>query len=188
MPAVDFDSADPNSYKNLADVVYTSSQFSNLMWSNKNLTLNNPITYVSGDVVVEGGQNLTINGLLVVERDFKVGKNMCWNGRCGTNNIIVNHTLGSPSGILAKRKVEMDLLTGLVNITGIVYANDEMKISGIPFLFDFEVYGALVSRKLTITSVWQNIDIYYDSDVANNTFEPANFSPIINIKYWEEKY
>lgn len=188
MPAIDFDSIATSSYKNMADVVYTESEFENLMKDNQNLTLNDPITYVRGDIKLRGGQNLTINGLLAVERDLKVGYKYCWEGRCGMSSIIVNHTEGQPSGILAKRKINFEVWAGNVNIQGIVYANDELNIVGFPLDFTFDVHGGLISRKLTITSTWQPINIYYDNALLVEVLGATEFSPVINVEHWEEEY
>ena len=188
MPAVDFDSSSPDSYKNTADVIYTSNEFEDLMENDQNLILNGPITYVEGDVSLEGGQNLTINGLLVVERDFAVGDRYYWGGRSGRSSVTVNHTEGQPSGILAKRKIDFDTWTGNVDIYGLVYANDLLKISGFPLGFAFTVRGGLIGRKLTITSAWQDINIYHDNNVLVEALEATELSPVISIDHWEEEY
>ncbi|MFA5318383.1 MAG: hypothetical protein WC323_02825 [Patescibacteria group bacterium] len=188
MPAVDFDSDDVNSFKSRADVIYTSSEFEDLMEDNQNLTLNDLITYVEGDVDVDGGQNLIVNGLLIVERDFMVGKNYCAKSRCGFSSVTVNHASSTPAGIFAKRKVEFFLWSGNINLNGIVYANDQMTIQGFPFASSFNAYGGLLGRKLTITSPLQEINIYHDIGIIADTLNPMFSSPIINIDHWEEEY
>ena len=195
MPAVDFDSASPNSYKNraiAAGTYYTSAAFETLMRNNQNLTLTG-ITYVETDIELIDAQNLTVNGILTAGRDIIVGKSLCstwgfWHGRCGNNSITVNHTPGQPSGILAKRKIYFQTFAGQINIYGVVYANDQLSITDLPFGIDFETHGGLVSRKLTITSIWRPIDIYYDNDILSEALGATEFSPIINIEHWEEEY
>lgn len=189
MPAVDFDSEDIGSYKNIADIVYSQNDFEDLMWENQNLILNDPITYVEGDVDVKGAQNLTINGLLVVERDFEIGNSLCWTGsRCGRSNITINHTEGQPSGIFAKRKINFKTWSGATDIDGIFYANDQITISSFPFGFNFNVYGGIIGRKLTITSVWQPINISRNEEIIASALSISQFSPIITVEHWEEEY
>jgi len=189
MPAVDFDSDNPNSYKNKATHVYTETQFDDLLKNNQNLVLNDPITYVNGNIKLRGNQNLTINGLLVSNNDITIGSNICWNSRCGLSSITTNHTTGNPAGILAKRKIIFDIFTGTVNITGLVYANDQLSILGFPFGLNFTIVGGLVSRKLTITSFYFRIlNIYYNNAVLADAFEATQFSPTITVEHWEEEY
>jgi len=188
MPAVDFDSDSPDSYINRATVVYTSAQFDTLMQNNQNLTLAGPITYVDGDVDVKGAQNLTVNGLLVVGRDLIVGHSWCRGFRCGSNNITVNHTTGQAAGILAKRKINFESWTGAINISGVVYANDQLSVLSFPVGFNFNVTGGLIGRKLTITSVWQPLNINYNNDILAETLGATEFSPVITVEHWEEEY
>jgi hypothetical protein len=190
MPAVDFNSADANSYINIADVIYTQAEFETLMENNQSLTLNDPITYVEGDIDARGGQTLIINGLLVVERDFDIGRKECWQGvtRCGNSSLTINHTEEQASGILAKRKVEFNSWSGNMNINGIVYATDQLNILNFPLGYNFNVIGGLLSRKLTITSSWQTINITYDSETISSSLSATEFSPIITVEHWEEEY
>lgn len=188
MPAVDFDSADANSLKNKATVVYSQSQFDTLMQNNQNLTLNGPITYVDGDINLKGGQNLTVNGLLVVGRDLIVGHSLCRGFRCGSNSITVNHTVGQAAGILAKRKINFELWTGAITINGAVYANDQLSLLSFPLGFSFDITGGLISRKLTITSVWQPLNINHDNTILTEALGATEFSPVITVEHWEEEY
>jgi len=188
MPAVDFDSSDPDSFLNRATTVYTSAQFSSLMQSNQTLTLNDPITYVDGDVELKGGQQLIVNGLLVIGRDLIVGQNLCWGFRCGNNSITINHTSGQAAGILAKRKVNFRLWSGQIDAHGVIYANDQLSISSFPLGFSFNTEGGLISRKLTITSVFQPINIIRNDEILNDTIGTMTFSPLITVEHWEEEY
>ncbi|MEK7557613.1 MAG: hypothetical protein AAB530_00165 [Patescibacteria group bacterium] len=190
MPAVDFDSDDLNSYKNRATITYSESQFDDLLKNNQNLVLNNPITYVNGNVKLRGSHNLTINGLLVVSSDITIGSNFCWSPfyHCGLSSITVNHSTGQAAGILAKRKIIFNYNAGEVNITGLVYANDQLSILNFPIGSNFIVVGGLVSRKLTITSWYRTLNIYYNNDVLADTFEVTQFSPTITVEHWEEEY
>ena len=188
MPSVDFDSEDSASYKNIADVVYSENDFDNLIRDNTNITLEGPITYVEGDVDLYGDKHLTINGLLVVERDFEVGRSFCRGSNCGINSITVNHTEGQPSGIFSKRKIYFKLWSGNTDVDGVIYASDQLDILSFPIGSNFSANGGLVSRKLTITSVWSQINIYYNEEIVNSTLGFFEFSPVITVEHWEEEY
>jgi Tfp pilus assembly protein PilX len=188
MPAVDFDSASPNSLINRATVVYTQNEFDTLMKNNQTLTLNDPITYVDGDIDIKGAQNLIVNGLLVAGRDIIIGHFLCRGFRCGNNTLTVNHTTGQAAGILAKRKINFELWAGDININGAVYANDQLSLLSFPIGFDFDVTGGLIARKLTITSVWQPLNINYDNTILIEVLGATEFSPVITVEHWEEEY
>lgn len=189
MPAIDFDSIATSSLKNRADIIYSSDDFEDLMWDNQNLILNNNITYVEGDVEIKGAQTLTINGLLVIERDLEVGVKNNWKSRSGSNSIIVNHASGTPSGILVGRQINIKEYTNTINATGVIYANDQINIINIqPGISSFDIVGGLVSRKLTITSSWQPINITHDNNILMEVFEATEYSPIILVEHWEEEY
>lgn len=188
MPAVDFDSAGPDSFKNRAAIVYSQSQFDTLMANSQNLALPGPITYVDGDIELKGAQNLTVNGLLVAGRDLIIGHSWCRGSRCGSNSITVNHTAGQAAGLLAKRKINFETWTGAINVSGAVYANDQLSVLSFPVGFSFNVTGGLIGRKLTITSVWQPLDINYNNDILAETLGATEFSPVITVEHWEEEY
>jgi Tfp pilus assembly protein PilX len=188
MPAVDFDSSDPSSYKNIADMVYSSKDFNNIIKNNNIITLNDSITYVEGDVDLYGSKSLVINGLLVIDRDFEVGKKLCNGSSCGFPSITINHTEGEASGIFAKRKIYFKAWTGEIDINGIVYASDQLDILNFPLGYDFYVRGGLISRKLDISSVWKPIDILRDEEIINSTLGIMEFSPVITVEHWEEEY
>ncbi len=189
MPAVDFDSHQPTSYKNKADIVYDDDDFEDLMRDNQTLILNNDITYIDKDVKLRGGQNLIINGLLVIEHDLEVGKDRCWESRCGNSSIIVNNTPGKASGILVKHKIEFKEWTGDVNASGLIYASQDIKIDGLPSGYNFNVSGALIGgHDLDINSSARAINIIKNDDTFAGVIGSAEFSPIIMVEHWEEEY
>jgi len=188
MPAIDFDSAATSSYKNMADIIYSENDFEDLMWANQNLTLNDAITYVEGDVELRGAQNLIINGLLVIEKDLNVGQRESWGARSGYNSITINYASGTPAGILAKSKVEFKAWTGNIDIDGIIYASDSLNILNFSAGYNFDVTGAIMGRKLTITSSWDPINITHNSGIVSDGLGISSFSPIITIEHWEEEY
>lgn len=188
MPAIDFDSSDSRSYKSRAATVYSEAQFGSLLEAADTvLALPGPITYVEGDIVLRGDRDLAVTGALIAERDIIIGDRNCWQGHCGPSNVTVTVVPGEPSGLLAKRKIKFDLYTGDIAINGLVYANDQITVTTFTDLFD--VTGGLVSRKLTITSVWQPLDVYRDDVITAPAFnEYTSFSPVISIEHWEEEY
>gem|GEM_PF-444111 len=187
--AIDFNSSDPNSYKNKADIVYDDDDFEDLMWANQTLTLNNDITYVDKDVFLRGAQTLIINGILVVEHDFKIGGNECWNGRCGNSILTINNTPGKPAGILAKHDIDFRQYTGNVNINGLLYASHDVAIDNLATGDDFNVNGAIVAgHDSNFFSTPRIVNIYYNTETFPGIFSSADFSPIITVEHWEEEY
>lgn len=191
MPAISFDNpGDQNSYKNRANAIYTENQFETLQKDNAVLTLPGPITYVTGDVYMRGGTNLIINGVLATDGNVYPGyydPSCCWQGRCGAANITVNQPTGNlPSGILTKGRINFGGCLGNFNAIGILYANDKINIVSIPG--SFNLTGGMASRKLTIISVGQGINITRESNAVANAFGDPIFSPIVTVEHWEEEY
>ena len=190
MPAVDFDSADPNSYINRATIIYSASAFDNLMGANQVLTLTDPITYVTGNVELKGDQTLIMDeALLIVEKDFTIGFKEDGHSRTGPSNLIIQSASGTPAGVLAGRHVDFKQYTETVDIYGVVYATDSMNLVGIDaHTTQFDIRGGLLARKLTISSCWQPINITHDNEMLINTLGSASSSPTIIIEHWEEEY
>lgn len=190
LPAISFDEeSDPNSYLNQADFVYTENEFSDLLWNNQDLTLDG-IVYVRGDVNIQGGQTLTINGVLVAEDDMKVGKNTtncCWGTRCGLSSVTINQpSETAPAGLLAKGRIDLESCLGSLASESLIYANDQINLISAPG--DLTVIGGLISRKLTLTSIWQGIDITYNNAIISYTLGDPTYSPIVTVDHWEEEY
>jgi hypothetical protein len=192
MPAVSFDNpSDPDSYKARANNIYTASQFDTLLWNNRGGTLTlNGITYVTGDVSIRGNNNLIINGVLIADGDIELGANTllcCWGLNCGRSHITINR-VGSttPAGILSKRNISFELCLDSFSGNGLIYANDKINILSLPY--SIAVTGGLVSRKITLTSIWQAMTIVYDNSVVNYTLGDPQFSPIVTVEHWEEEY
>jgi hypothetical protein len=190
LPAISFDDvSDPNSYINLADNIYTEQEFSDLMLANQNLTING-ITYVTGDIDIQGDQTLVINGALISDDDIEVGKNSffcCWEGRCGRSDVTINQVSSStPAGLIAKDKIYFELCLDSFDATGLIYANDQINILSLPNNLD--IVGGIISRKLTLTSLWQGVNLTYNNDVLVSTLGDPAFSPIVTVEHWEEEY
>lgn len=227
VPLVDFDSLSPYSFKSRAQTaqdglecgvlcngafcttqpnkcVYSASEFEDLLWEVGEggiLTLNNVITYVTGNIDLRGGRRLVVNGTLVADDNIKIGEKYSWTrgGQKdeGFSQITINRpTSESPSGLLTKRKINFGLYSSFqpIDITGIVYANDEVSMVSMPE--SFNVVGGIIARKLSLTSIWQWLNITLDNDIIlyglgykinSQLIEPV-FSPVITIDHWEESY
>jgi len=194
MPMIDFDSSDPNSYKSKAQAagtVYTAQQFENLLWGNQNLTLNNPVTYVTGPIELKGGQTLTVNGVLVADGTISIGEDLCWyrslfQFRCGKSRLTVKHQEGYPSGILTKKRIEAGLYADRIDVNGLLYASDEFSLVSMPSVF--EIKGGIIARKLTLVSIWQALNVTLNNDFIREAIGIPEYSPIIQIEHWEELY
>lgn len=191
MPMLDFDSDDPNSYKNKATVIYTDSGFKDLMWDNQNLTLNNDITYVTGSIELRGGQTLTVNGVLVAEGTINIGERYCWEKglqvRCGNSQLTINQpTGGEASGLFTKGRINFGSYSLDINIVGLIYANDGIKIVSLPQ--SFNIIGGIIARKLSLTSVWQTFNITQNNPIINKGLQNPTYSPVVTIEHWEESY
>lgn len=216
MPALDFDSEEAGSYLNKAgasdcsslrsdgktNCLFTTSEFEKVMWDNyPDLSL--PIgatVYITGDFNLRAGQNLIVNGVLAADRDINLGEDFCWTTawppfvRCGLSRLQVirpgTPEDNLPSGVLAKRKLNtgswLNDLGAALNIQGLLYSGDEMRLSSI--LGSVVVQGAIAARKMTFSSIWGGVNIYLDADVVNDTFTITAYSPIITIEHWEEEY
>ncbi|MFA5021035.1 MAG: hypothetical protein WC517_03180 [Patescibacteria group bacterium] len=193
MPPVSFDDAgDPESYKARADQTYTASQFSDLLYANRGQTLAlNGVTYVTGAIDIYGSNDLAINGALVADGNITVGKNTlfcCWGINCLNRSEITIANPGSeaPSGLLSKGRIDFELCLSSFNGAGLIYANDKINILSLPN--SINVTGALISRKLTLTSLWQGVNITYDNAIVNNGLGSSTFSPVVTVDHWEEEY
>jgi len=225
MPMVDFDSNDPNSYKKKAETaqgagqcsvlcngiqcstkcILTAGEFEDLLWQvglNGTLTLNNEITYVTGVIDLQGGRRLVVNGTLVADSTIDIGESECWNKQgqkhCGFEQITVNDPgFGKPSGLLTKSKLNFGLYSSFqaINITGLIYANDEIRLINLPWAFNLT--GGLLARKISITSAWAVLNITLSNQIIIEGIwaglQPPEggkppYSPIVTIEHWEETY
>ncbi len=183
MPMLDFDSADPNSYLNRADNIYTSNQFAELIRDNPNLVISG-ITYVTGDVFIKRGQNLTVNGVLAADGNIKIGISVF--PPSGSAQLTVNNTSGDPSGIFTKQKLQTGIWATHININGLVYAYDRIQLTNVDQLFS--VTGGIITHKFDASSLWVNVNFTHNDDIVREALGIPLFSPIINIDHWEEEY
>lgn len=223
-PLVDFDSEGSYSFKNRAQnaqdfgqcevlcnsvqcdtrCVYSAEDFEDLLWEvgkEGTLTLNNEITYVTGPIELKGGRYLVVNGALLADDNIYIGERYCWTkgGQkdCGLSQITINRpTATTPSGLLTKRKIDFGLFSSFsdISITGVIYANDEIRLVSVPK--SFNIVGGIIGRKLALNSVWQWLNITLDNEIIlyglgykidDILIEPV-YSPVITIEHWEETY
>lgn len=184
MPSISFDE-----YRATANNVFTQGEFDSLLWNNPSLTIYGT-NYVDGNVEIKGNQSLTINGVLVASGNITVGKVTvfcCWGLRCGTSNVTISKaSIGRPSGLIAKGRIDFELCLGGFTANGVVYANDKINVLSIPSTFS--VIGGMISRKYTMTSAWQGVSIEKNAENLTNVLGGASFSPIITVDHWEEEY
>ncbi len=225
MPMIDFDSSDPNSYKNKATLAQTmgqcsilcngtecstkclfaASEFSDLLWQvgqGGTLTLNNTVTYVTGAIDLSGHRKLVVNGTLVADGTINIGERYCWMNKgdkqCGNSQITINDPgVNIPSGLLTKSKINFGPYSSFQNIeaTGLIYANDEIRLVSVPWTFN--IYGGILGRKISVTSVWSALNIYFNNTIILEGIwagpkppegQTPPYSPVVTIEHWEEAY
>lgn len=193
----------------LNQCVFTSAEFSDLLWQvglNGTLFLNHKtngavssVYYVDGPVELKGGRRLRINGVLVANDTVSVGERLTWSGQSGLSQItITDPGEGFPSGILTKNKINFGLFSSFstVQVTGLIYAQDEIRITSMPNQLD--VIGGIIARKLSFTSLWTTFNLYLDNDIIKEGIwgsdtlpvggTSAAYSPVVTVEHWEETY
>lgn len=196
--------AGQSQYQCSTKCIFTSSEFENLLWEvgeDGTLTLNNAITYVAGSIELRGGRRLVVNGSLVADDNIAIGERYSWTkgGQKdeGFSQITINRPgPTSPSGLLAKRKINFGSYSSFqeINMVGVIYANDEIKIISVPQTFN--ILGGLIARKLSLTSVWQWLNVTLDNEIIlyglgyiiDGQPVTPSYSPIITVEHWEESY
>ena len=175
MLQIDFDSDDPNSFKNRATATYTESQFKNLA---NNTTLNG-IIYVTGDAEITG-KNLTINGVLVAEGDVKI--------TISGTTVDVNADATYGGGILSKEDVTFVSSGGTIEVDGLIFASDNLDITNSGA--NITVNGSMAGFDAEITRSGGTITLNFIPENFQQVIDPAlnGSSPIIQIDHWEEQY
>jgi len=175
MLIIDFDSSDPNSWKNRATVTYTEAAFEALADS----TTLNGIIFVTGEAKIEN-KNMTINGVLVAQEKIIVTLN--------GETLTVNFDETNGAGLLAKDDVIINTTGGTVTIDGLIYSADNLDITNNGTAFT--INGSMTGFDANITGS--------NSTIVLN-FVPGNFEPVIDpdlnpsapliqIDHWEEQY
>ncbi|MFH1643050.1 MAG: hypothetical protein ABH967_00185 [Patescibacteria group bacterium] len=188
------------------DCIFESGDFEDLLWDIGEggvLTLNNGITYVTGVIDLMGERRIIVNGILIADGTINIGEKNCWTRHgdkdCGYNGITVNDTggVGKPSGILTQAKMNFGPYSSFQNIdiTGLLYAYDEIKVVSMPQ--NFNITGGVLARKISFTSSWIPVNIYLDNTIiAEAVWGGSNppleaelpYSPVVTIEHWEETY
>lgn len=191
MPAVDFDSSDPNSFKSLAQAqeqYYTNPEFRNLLNDNPILILEG-VVYVTGNVEIKTGHNLTVNGALVTNSRIDVGYTKHHWESCPVDSAVltIGHISGAPSGIFTKNNISFKECINSVNIDGIVYANNSIDFNN-RYCYDFTVNGSILARDISTVALSNGITLNYNEQAVVDTLGGSGFSPVITVEYWEEEY
>ncbi|MFH1575356.1 MAG: hypothetical protein ABIB55_00200 [Candidatus Nealsonbacteria bacterium] len=154
--------------------------------------------YVEGGVDLEGGRSLEINGVLIADSTVNIGEKSQWRGNYGFNQLTINDPgVGFPSGLLTKSKINIGPYAAFqdVEITGLIYSQDEIRIVSV--LKVINVTGGIISRKFSLTSIWNNLNIYLDNDIIKEgvwggLIPPGGlkppYSPVVTVEHWEESY
>jgi len=190
IPAVGFDSeGDSASLKAEAQSVgqvFTSEEFSNLLRENSERNFNKAV-YVTGNIILQKGANLTINGALASDGSITIGDDWQWWDPCGSNDAKISITAPaeSPSGIFAKNRIIVKTCVGDINIKGVLYAGNSISFSSISN--NFSVTGSVISKDIEGTGIWKPITLIFDEEISKNSLRAAGpLAPIIDSSYWED--
>ncbi len=190
LPAVDFDSDNPNSFKSRAQAlqnlnqcnvlcngnqcgnkcIYSSNEFDNLLWQvgrGGMLTLNSKITYITGPIELRGGRKLIVNGSLVSDGKIGIGISSKWQNHAGANQIkITRPSSDASSGLLSKQKIEIGQYASFPDfsdIEGVIYTNQQIEIKGIS-ASAIDIKGGIIGRKIELYNLFQ-INILFDNEI-----------------------
>ncbi len=187
LPQVDFDSAQPTSLRSRAQAenhVYTASQFSAMMAANPNLSTSGTVTYVTGDVDVQKGYHLTVNGVLAADGQIRIGNTFRWTSAWTELRVI--NTAGQASGLFSKSRISLGLWTSLFQVAGVVYANDQFTM--LQILQSPTITGALIARSIDFNGILSPVTIIHSQTIADQSLGIPQFSPVISVEHWEEEY
>lgn len=191
-----------------SDCVFTEGEFEDLLWqvgeggslilehkSNGNAT---STYYVEGGIDLKGGRSLEVNGVLIADKTIDIGEKYSWKGDGGFSQIKINDPgFGIPSGLLTKSKINFGLFSSFqdINITGLIYSQDEIRLVGIPN--NFNLTGGAMARKFSLMSCNSPLNFYLDNEVVREgvwggSMPPPGggipYSPVITVEHWEESY
>jgi hypothetical protein len=186
IPELDFDSTATSSYKSLADQVYTSSEFRNLLKDFPVTTLTG-ITYVTGNVYIKKNQSLTIDGLLIADGSIGVGSGFSFSGTAAT--LTVNKIVDEPSGVLSKKNITIGGFSSDVDIDGLVYAGGNFIVTdGIWENVDTDIEGAIIAQDIKILMSWDPTVMTLNEDYILEALGEPLVSQILFINHWEEEF
>lgn len=186
MPQIDFDSSDAGSYKSRADQVYSTGEFKQMLKDYPVLALSG-ITYVTGNIQIEKGMQLTINGILVADGFIKIG-----NGYSSVDFpavLTVNKEGAEPSGLITKGNITIGGFNADVDIAGLVYTGGMFRVvDGAGQVVSVEINGGIITQDMEILVAWEPLAITYDQDTVNDALGSPASSQILIINHWEEEY
>lgn len=186
MPAIDFDSADPDSYKSRAAQIYTSGDFAQLLNDTPLLVLDG-ITYVTGNINIKKGHNITINGALLADGSVTVGNGYSSSPTAATLDI--NHVANEPSGLIVKGNISFGSGNSNIAIDGLIYSGSSFKIQdGLLQNVNFEVNGGIVAQNVDFIGIWHPLNINLNQVNVNDALGSPLFSQVLLINHWEEEY
>lgn len=183
LPQIDFDSESDQSLLNQATAVYSQAEFSNLINDSDNITFNG-ITYVRGNINIPRNKVITVNGVLVADRNISLGTDS-QPEELNNPTLYVHHTAGQPSGLLAKQNITFGTYLNLMTFQGVIYALNNITFSNNDS--GWVIDGALYSQQASFSSIWQSLTINYSREIAGAVFG-GHDAPIITTGYWEEEY
>ena len=199
VPMADIISDDPNSFESRAQIIYSASDFEDLLegvGDGGTLTLSNEITCITGNVNFEGDRYLVVNGILVVDGAIYVGVK----GDDFFQLTINRPSTTSPSGLLATGNIKFGEHSFSTDIQGVIYTPGKIDIKEVADSFNVE--GGVIGRKLTVDGVnnclaTTCLNITLNDDIIEyglgysidgEWVGQPEFSPTIIIDYWEESY
>lgn len=184
MPQIDFDSEEEASLKSQANQVYSGSEFAGLLNDSPVLTLDG-ITYVTGNVHIKNGDQLTINGALVADGSFSAG-----NGgeKRGAAAFTVNRTIPR-SGIFVKKNITIGGFATQFRVSGLVYAGSNFRIQdGLQRDVTASTTGGIIAQSIDFFTAWDTVTINYNQTYVNEALAAPLYSPVLLINHWEEEY
>lgn len=127
--------------------------------------------------------NLTINGLLVVNGNLNITNSAA---------ITINHTSGSPSGIIVNGNIkigETDAYNADITINGVIYSTGSLTLEKLISGYTFTATGGVASGNgILIKNCSRNIQIIYSSEILDSSLISSSNSPVMVIEHWEEEY
>jgi len=154
--------------------------------------------YIEGGINLKGGRELEVNGILVADETINIGEKYKWKGDSGFNQLtIIDPGQDIASGLLTKAKMNFGPYSSFqdINIKGLIYSQDEMKLTSIPYTF--EVVGGIIARKFSLTSGFSPLNIHLDNAIIREGIwggpQPPGetappYSPVVTVEHWEESY
>jgi len=184
MPQIDFDSSDPNSFKNQADNIYTANQFTTLMENSSNLTISG-ITYVTGNITIPRGQVLNVSGVLVADGNINIGTEI-WPFWESAPFVSISAPGLEPSGLLTKKSITFGSFSDHIGVSGLIYADNSISINALNL--DLILNGGIICRDFSVFNLWDTLNFTYNKAKIDTTLGNPVTSPVINIEHWEEEY